>query len=108
MPLSLPSTAGSRCGESSLTRQRQGTPPVPEWHRWVFLKPTGADEERNLGFSLPMLCFMLFGSLSNSAVLLPDMPAYLNQRSQAIQWIQSDSATTFGELSRGACRGCPP
>jgi hypothetical protein len=45
----------------------------------VFLKPPGADEERNLGFSLSMLCFMLFGSLSNSAVLPPDMPAYMNQ-----------------------------
>jgi hypothetical protein len=45
----------------------------------VFLKPTGTDEERNLGFSLSMLCFMLFGSLSTSAVLPPDMPAYMNQ-----------------------------
>lgn len=55
-----------------------GTPPVPEEHRWVFLKATDADEEKNLGFCLAMVSFMLFGSLSISAVLPPDMPTYLN------------------------------
>jgi hypothetical protein len=56
-----------------------GTPPVPEEHRWIFLKATDPDEEKNLGFCLAMLSFMLFGSLSISAVLPPDMPTYLNQ-----------------------------